>query len=304
MTDALMSSRPELGEEEPPVLAGGPGDDVELDISKALRELETDDEEVAIKLEAAEAKHPRLQHEARMYEALAGSVGIPSLHWYGTESSHHAIVLDLLGPNLEKLFSMCQRRFSLKTILLLADQLLSRIEQMHAKLIIHRDIKPDNFLVGNAKDGHQVSMVDFGLAKQYRDAKTLLHMPYRVSRGFTGTARYASINAHLGLELSRRDDVESLAYVLLYFCRGSLPWQGCKAATKRETHDRILAEKMATPAAALCCGLPQEFATCLEYARSLAFYETPDYNYLRRLFRGLFVRAGFRCDWVFDWTVP
>lgn len=264
----------------------------------------TSGEEVAIKLESINVKHPRLQCEAQMYEALAGSVGIPSLHWYGTGSSHHAMVLDLLGPNLEKLFNICRRRFSLKTILLLADQLISRVEQTHAKSIIHRDIKPDNFIVGNEKVDHQVSIVDFGLAKQYRDTKTLLHMDCRENTGFTGTTRYASINAHLGLELSRRDDIESLAYVLLYFGHGSLPWQGCKAATRRETHDHILAKKIATSTEDLCSGLPQEFATCLEYARSLTFYEKPDYNYLRRIFRGLFVRAGFKYDFVFDWTLP
>jgi casein kinase I family protein HRR25 len=278
-------------------IGSGSFGDVYLGVSK------TSGKKVAIKLEAIEVEHPRLQHEARMYMVLAGSVGIPSPHWCGVGGDRRALVLDLLGLNLEKIFNICHRRFSLKTVLLLADQILSRVEQTHAKSIIHRNIKPDNLLMGSGSDDRQVCIVDFGLAKRYRDAKTLLHIPSRESRGVTGTARYASINAHLGLELSRRDDIESLAYVLIYFCRGSLPWQGRKAATRREALDRVLAEKIATPVSDLCSGIPPEFAMCLDYARSLAFYETPDYSYLRGLFRGLFVRAGFRDDRVFDWTV-
>jgi len=260
-------------------------------------------EEIAIKLESVKAKHPQLEYEARVYKSLAGGVGIPFVRWFGTECDYNAMVLDLLGPSLEDLFNFCNRKFSLKTVLLLADQLISRIEYIHAKSFIHRDIKPDNFLMGIGKRGNQVNVIDFGLAKKYRDPKTHFHIPYRENKNLTGTARYASINTHLGVEQSRRDDMESLGYVMLYFCRGSLPWQGLKAATKKQKYDRIMEKKMTTPTDVLCRGFPNEFAIYLNYTRSLRFDDKPDYSYLRKIFRDLFVREGFQYDYVFDWTV-
>jgi casein kinase I homolog HRR25 len=127
--------------------------------------------------------------------------------------------------------------------------------------------------------------------------------PQQKNKNLTGTARYASINTHLGVEQSRRDDLESLSYVMMYFCRGSLPWQGLKAATKKQKYDRIMEKKMSTSTDVLCRGFPQEFAIYLNYVRSLRFDDKPDYSYLRKLFRDLFVREGFQYDYVFDWTI-
>ncbi|KAJ7422755.1 Casein kinase I isoform delta [Pitangus sulphuratus] len=203
-------------------------------------------EEVAIKLECVKTKHPQLHIE----------MGIPTIKWCGAEGDYNVMVMELLGPSLEDLFNFCSRKFSLKTVLLLADQMISRIEYIHSKNFIHRDVKPDNFLMGLGKKGNLVYIIDFGLAKKYRDARTHQHIPYRENKNLTGTARYASINTHLGIEQSRRDDLESLGYVLMYFNLGSLPWQGLKAATKRQKYERISEKKMSTPIEVLCKGYP------------------------------------------------
>lgn len=260
-------------------------------------------EEVAIKLENTKAKHPQLEYEAKVYKALSGGVGIPFVRWYGTECDYNAMVIDLLGPSLEDLFNYCNRKFTYKTVLLLADQLICRIEYIHARCFIHRDIKPDNFLMGIGRRGSQVNVIDFGLAKKYRDPRTHLHIPYRENKNLTGTARYASINTHLGIEQLRRDDLELLGYVLIYFCRGLLPWQGLKAATKRQKYDRIMEKKMTTPNDILTKGLPKEFLDYMNYIKNLRFDDKPDYPYLRKLFRDLFKRENYRYDYVFDWTL-
>ena len=196
-------------------------------------------EEVAVKLELMTSKHPQLFYEVKLYKLLSGAVGIPQIHWYGIEGDYNVMVMDLLGPSLEDLFAYCKRKFSLKTVLMLADQMLHRIEYVHSRHFLHRDIKPDNFIIGVGRKQHLVYLIDFGLAKRYRDPRTGEHISLRDGKSLTGTARYASLSTHLGYEQSRRDDLESLGYVMIYFLKGSLPWQGLKANTKKDKYDKI-----------------------------------------------------------------
>ncbi|XP_047944362.1 casein kinase 1-like protein 2 isoform X2 [Salvia hispanica] len=230
------------------------------------------------------------------------TAGIPNIKWFGVEGDYNVLVMDLLGSSLEDLFTFCSRRLSLKTVLMLADQMLNRLEFVHSKSFLHRDLKPDNFLMGLGRRANQVYAIDFGLAKKYRDSNHQ-HIPYRENKNLTGTARFASINTHLGIEQGRRDDLESLGYVVMYFLRGSLPWQGLQAGNKKQKYDRISEKKVQTSIESLCRGYPTEFASYFHYCRSLRFEDKPDYGYLKRLFRDLFIREGFQFDYVFDWTI-
>jgi len=258
-------------------------------------------EEVAIKVERADTKHPQLQLEAEILRKLHAP-GIPRMRYSGVERGYNVMVMDLLGPSLEDLFNFCNRKFSLRTVLLLAQQMLARIEYLHKQNFIHRDIKPDNFLMGLGMQGNVVHLIDFGLAKQYRDPITRKHIPYRDNKSLTGTARYASINTHQGIEQSCRDDLESLGYVLMYFNRGSLPWQGLKAQNKRQKYEKIREKKIATPVEELCRGYLPEFAQFLKASQRLKFDEPPNYAYFRDLLTGAFKREGFVYDHTFDWN--
>ena len=231
------------------------------------------------------------------------SDGIPGVKWYGTEGDYNVLVIDLLGPSLEDLFNYCDKHLSLKTVLMLADQMIARLEFMHSRSYIHRDVKPDNFLIGTGTRKHVCHVIDFGLAKKYQDPRNGRHIPYIEGKNLTGTARYASINTHCGIEQARRDDMESLGFVLMYFLRGSLPWQGLKAATKKQKYQRILERKQATHPEQLCRGYPNEFRDYFAHCSSLGFEDRPDYRYLRRIFKNLFERQGFEDDAVFDWDI-
>ncbi|PBK75571.1 related to casein kinase I cki2 [Armillaria ostoyae] len=260
---------------------------------------------VAIKFEPRKSDAPQLRDEFRSYRTLNGTPGVPQVHHFGQEGLHNVLVIDLLGPNLEDLFDMCGRKFSIKTVCMAARQMVTRVQAIHEKSLIYRDIKPDNFLIGvpGTKTANTIHVIDFGMAKHYRDPKTKVHIPYRERKSLSGTARYMSINTHLGREQSRRDDLESLGHVFMYFLRGGLPWQGLRAATNKQKYEKIGEKKQTTAITELCEGFPEEFAIYMNYVRKLGFEETPDYDFLRELFTKVLKTLGEPEDGVFDWML-
>ena len=260
-------------------------------------------QEVAIKLEPIKAKSPQLFYESKLYMALRGGVGIPNLYWCGPQGNFNILIMDLLGPSLEECFNYCGRKFSLKTTLMLADQIVSRLEFIHSRNFIHRDVKPDNFLMGTGKNKNLVYAIDFGLAKKYRDSKTGLHIPYREGKSLTGTARYASVSTHKGIEQARRDDLESVGYIMAYFLRGNLPWQGLKAKNMKEKYEKIKEKKINTDLGDLCLGFPGEIAQFIKYTREINFEDKPDYNYLRQLIKTMADNEKIIFDYEWDWKI-
>ena len=257
--------------------------------------------EVAIKLEPTNTKSPQLFYETNIYKYLLqdNSVfdkGIPQVYYCSNKGEYNIMVMDLLGKSLEDLFNLCSRKFSLKTVIMVAIQLLQRIEYVHLRTFLHRDIKPDNFLTGTGKRSNKIFIIDFGLAKRFWNLINFIichfillyffffnffiilyytiifffyfsytflsryiqkdgsHIPYKDNKNLTGTARYASLNTHLGIEQARRDDLESMGYVCMYFLRGSLPWQNMKAKNRKEKYEKIKEKKIDTTVDTLCKG--------------------------------------------------
>lgn len=202
------------------------------------------------------------------------------------------MVMELLGPSLEDSFQASERRFNLQKVVTLGDQMISRAQYVHEKNFLHRDIKPDNFAFGIGDEKDTVYLLDFGLSKKFKSSRTGQHIAYRDGKSLTGTARYASINSHRGLEQSRRDDLESIGYVLVYFCRGCLPWQGLKVKENEDKFRKIMEVKMNTPVPEVCKGFPNQFVQYIQYTRSLTFEERPDYQHLRDLLKSIPITPG------------
>jgi serine/threonine protein kinase len=278
---------------------------------------------LAVKLERRDATNAQLEQEYRVYRRLAlgaaprglrsgddipdprdsrgggpgpSPPGFATVRWFGAEGDYRAMVMDRLGPDLEHIFQRKGRVVSLDTVLALADQMLARVEVLHRAGYVHRDIKPENFAVGVGEDRRRLYLIDMGLAKPYRNLHTHIHRPYREGASLTGTARYASLNNHRGVEQSRRDDLISLGYVLVFLLRGSLPWQGLRANSRKLKYEKIAKVKESYGPTRLCAGLPPQLGAYLLYCTRLGYVDAPDIPYLRAEFDRLRRRGAGALD--------
>jgi len=264
---------------------------------------------VALKTEKKAVKD-YLKIESDVYKLVSGRVGFPKFLWSGkttfvepqkTEKLNcRILVMEFLGSSLSDLFYLMNKQFSLKTVLMIGHQMIDRLADLHSVGIVHRDIKPGNFVMGKGDNANMVYLLDFGLSHCFRDPKTNEHIPYQENVAFRGTHRYASINSHFRKEQSRRDDLEALGYVLIYFLKG-LPWANIQV--ERKDRRKVIGEaKARTTRESLTEGLPTEFISYLENVQTLGYSQDPQYEVLKKLFSDCLARLNENFDYCYDWT--
>jgi serine/threonine protein kinase len=253
----------------------------------------------AIKLERTEVQPPQLRPEFKIYEMIQSAPAFPSVYEYWTETHWRGMVMDRLGYSLGYYYRISGKILSLKTVLHCAIQMVSRLEYLHQRSFVHQDIKPDNFVFGVGTNSNTLYLIDLGLARKYRNMATLEPSPYEEGKGLIGTTRYVSINVHLGVEQSCRDDLESVGYVLIALALGRLPWDDISP----EKPEEIQEAKMNVQLDVLCAGLPNQFFAYMEKVRSLKFDERPIYAVLRGLFVHVMVKQNLAFDYRYDWVV-
>jgi serine/threonine protein kinase len=255
----------------------------------------------AIKFENKNKGQNLLENEAYIMHYLNG-LRIPSIKSFGYSGDYNVLIMELMGKSLEYLFeNNPNKKMSIRCVCNLGYQMIEIMEEIHNKNIIHRDIKPDNFVMGRGDKSKYLYLLDFGLSKKYRSSSTLKHYQLIKGKKLTGTARYASINALNGITQSRRDDLEAIGYVLMYFLLGKLPWQGLPAQNKDERYLRIMEVKRDTKPEDLCKGFPHEFETYVSYTRNLEYEQDPDYDMLKNLFLKVLKDEGYDLDYYYDW---
>ena len=258
-------------------------------------------EKIALKVEKREKNQQgTLENEAMRLVYLQGE-GIPKVYCYGNNQSHNLLVEELLGKSLEDIFNSYGKPFSLKTVCVLGIEMIKRIQSIHQKYYIHRDIKPDNFMTGRGENEKNIYIIDFGLAKKYYSVSKAQHIKFTTGKHLIGTARYCARNAHRGYEQGRRDDIESIGYVLMYFLLGVLPWQGLKIKKNEDQFEKIAEKKYTTPFEELTEGQPEEFLIFFKYIDKLNFEDQPNYIYLIGLFQTMIDKYCRECFYDFDW---
>ena len=263
--------------------------------------VESNNKYYAMKLESKKHSQGLLESEATIMTYLKGS-NIPKIELLTQNEEYNILIMELMGKSLEELINI-HKNFSIKTVCMLAYQMINILQFIHEKHIIHRDIKPDNFVMGLNENNAHLFIIDFGLSKKFRSSKTLIQYPLIKKKKLIGTARYASIHALEELEQSRRDDLESVGYVLIYFLKGSLPWQGLKAKGKEERYRKILEKKKEISSEELCKGFPIIFQNFVYYVKNLDYLEEPEYENLKNMFIGFInneLNENF--DFIYDWT--
>ncbi|KAJ1388745.1 Serine/threonine-protein kinase, active site [Sesbania bispinosa] len=245
--------------------------------------------EVAMKFEHKSSKGCNYgpPHEWQVYNTLGGSHGVPQVHYKGKQGDYFIMIMDMLGPSLWDVWNNNSHTMSTEMVACIAIEAISILEKMHSRGYVHGDVKPENFLLGapGTPDEKKLFLVDLGLATKWRDSTTGLHVEYDQRPDvFRGTVRYASVHAHLGRTSSRRDDLESLAYTLIFLLRGRLPWQGFQGDNKGFL---VCKKKMGTSPDVLCSFCPQPFKLFVEHVVNLKFDEEPNYPKYISLFDGI-----------------
>lgn len=259
---------------------------------------------VAVKVESKKSDKKRLAHEINMYNNFISSKFIPKIIWYGSESNYNFLVMDYMGLSLEKLFEIHNKNFSLKTVIMLTIDLIRILQYIHTNNIIHRDLKPDNIVIGSNNNNGNIYLLDFGLSKNFRNKENGNHIELVKNKSLVGSMRYASIRNHKGYEQSRRDELESLSYILFYFLKGGkLPWNGLPISNKEEKSKQICQNKSNINLETLCEDIPEEYRLLISYSRKLKFDTEPNYDYLINLFQKLLINSGYKYDKKYDWVI-
>ncbi len=252
------------------------------------------------KLSSDDIDHSDLEKEAQILYSLSTEEGFSKIEDFHKESDKEVLVMSLLGPNLKTLQRCCGGKFSLKTISLLALQILRRIEVFHSKGLLHRDLKPENFVMGSKQNQETVYLIDFGLSESFLDSQGK-HVNFDTNQIFAGTLYFVSPLGHLGVTTARRDDLISIGYMLVHFFKGALPWAHLQG-DRHEVIKKMFQIKSTIKNDNLCSGLPQEFSEYMDYVLNLSFNQNPDYEFMLGLFKKVLDNLGDTEDGHFDWV--